>query len=410
MDEVMPDRFPESMLHVDMDAFFVEVERLDDQRLVGKPVIVGGLGSRGVVASASYEARRRGVRSAMPVASARKRCPHAVFLPSRHDRYREVSRLIFDVLVGFTPEIEKLSIDEAFLDISGLRLHYPSAITVAEAIRSTIRAEVGVPASAGIAATKFVAKLASAAAKPNGVLLVRAGQEIEFLHPLPVRALWGVGEATHATLEGMAVRTIGDLAAVPIPVLTRRIGSTMGRHLAALARGEDPRSVTTDTVVRSVSVEETFSTDLIDVSDVERAVLALCDKLAGRLRRSGEAGRTVTLKVRYGDFSTITRSQTSSTSITTTAELWDISRRLLIRTEAGERPVRLLGIGVASLEATGTPAQLAFDQSPTHAASTAAEQVRARFGDEALRPARLLTGGSSSGDGSAGPDGKTVQS
>ena len=378
------------MLHVDMDAFFVEVERLDDRRLVGRPVVVGGLGGRGVVASASYEARQRGVTSAMPVAHARSRCPNATFLPPRHDRYREVSGLIFEVLAGFTPEVEKLSIDEAFLDVSGLRLHYPTAVAVAEAIRAGVRDDVGLPASIGIATNKLLAKLASAAAKPNGVLLVEVGRELDFLHPLPVRKLWGVGEATHATLEGMAVHTIGDLAAVPVAILKKRLGSTMGQHLAALASGEDRRPVATEHVVRSVSVEETFATDLTAPTEVERAVLSLCDKLAGRLRRGDEAGRTVTLKVRFGDFSTITRSETSPGLISTTAQLWDICRRLLTRTEAGSTPVRLLGVAVSSLEPTGVPTQLAFEPKPAHAASSAAEEVRARFGDDSLRPARLL--------------------
>jgi DNA polymerase-4 len=190
----------------------------------------------------------------------------------------------------------------------------------------------------------------------------------------------------------MAVYTIGDLAAVPVGVLTKRLGSTMGHHLAALARGEDPRSVSTGTAVRSVSVEVTYANDLADTGEIERAVLALCDKLAGRLRRSDEAGRTVTLKVRFADFSTITRSETSPRLVTTTAQLWEVARRLLARTDAGSRPVRLLGIGVSSLEASGTPTQLAFEPSPIYAASSAAEEVRARFGDDAVRPARLLPG------------------
>ncbi len=231
----MATEFTEPILHVDMDAFFVEVERLDDPRLVGRPVVVGGAGARGVVAAASYEARAYGVHSAMPMVEARRRCPQAVVVPPDHRKYGAMSRRVFEIFRSFTPQVEGLSVDEAFLDVGGLRLHYKSPVDVAGAIRARIRSDLHLPASVGIASNKFLAKLASEEAKPDGVFHVKAGHELEFLHPLPVRRLWGVGEATYAALEALGVATVGDLAAVPEHVVAQRVGGAVGHHLLELA-------------------------------------------------------------------------------------------------------------------------------------------------------------------------------
>lgn len=382
--------FAERFLHVDMDAFFVEVERLGDAELRGKAVVVGGLGPRGVVASASYEARRRGVRSAMPMVEARRRAPYARFVAPAHDRYAAVSDEVFAVLQGFTPLVEGLSIDEAFLDIGGLRLHYGSPAAVGRAIRERIRSDVGIPSSVGIATSKFLAKTASEKAKPNGMKVIAAGEELAFLHPLPIGDLWGVGAATQAALEALGIATIGDLAATPEATLRRRLGPAVGEHLAALARGMDDRSVTPGVSAKSISVEETYPRDVSASDVVERELLRLCDRLAGRLRRSGYGGRTVTLKVRFADFATVTRSCTVSDPIQRRPDLWEEGRTLLGRARPGERPIRLLGIAVSGLVGIVEPEQLSLAPRERDLVADAAEAVRSRFGDGAVIPARLL--------------------
>jgi DNA polymerase-4 len=383
-------RFSERFLHVDMDAFFVEVERLADPGLRGKSVVVGGLGSRGVVSSASYEARQRGVRSAMPMAIARRRCPHAVFLAPDHRRYSAVSGRVFELLRDFTPYVEGLSIDEAFLDVSGLRFHYESPAAVGAAIRAALRERIGIPASVGIAASKFVAKLASAHAKPDGMLWVRTEEERAFLDPLSIDELWGVGEATRASLEGLGIRTIGDLAAAPAELIEGRLGSAAGAHLAALARGDDPRTVVTETSAKSISVEETFDVDRTDRDTIETELLRLCDRLIGRLRRAGYAARTITLKVRFDDFSLVTRSETVDGAVHTVPATWQVVERLLDRARIGRRPVRLLGVGAAGLVAGDQPRQVSLTGAGKEAAAEAAEEIRDRFGDGTVVPARLL--------------------
>ncbi len=384
------ERFEERFLHVDMDAFFVEVERLRDPSLRGVPVVVGGLGRRGVVASASYEARRVGVRSAMPIGEARRLCPRARFLPPDGAAYGEVSAGLFDLLATFTPLVEGLSVDEAFLDIGGLRRHYPNPAAVGSALRRRIREDLGLPASVGIATSMFLAKLASDDAKPDGLLLVEAGTELGYLHPMPVRRLWGVGEATLAQLELLGVATVGELAAVPGGVLERRVGRSLGRHLAALAHGIDERDVVPGETVKSVSVEATYEHDLIEREAIDAALLRLCDRLSARLRRAGRAGRSLTLKVRFGDYTTVSRSLTLLAPVDRTPALWDGARLLYQRAGVGDRGIRLLGLATGGLTTAEDPRQLTLDRGPRDAAAEAAEQVRARFGDEAVVPARLV--------------------
>ncbi len=381
--------FGEPILHVDMDAFFVEVERLRRPELRGVPVLVGGAGPRGVVAAASYEARRCGAHSAMPSARARRLCPGAVFVSPDHAEYGRVSQRVFEVLRSFTPLVEGISIDEAFLDVRGLRHHYPGPADVASAIRSELRFRLGLPASVGAATTKFLAKLASESAKPDGQAVIPAGAELEFLHPLPVAALWGVGEATRRAVAELGVTTVGELAGLPVAALERRLGAAVGRHLHDLAWARDPRTVETTSAAKSISVEETYEQDLTDPADLDAELFAHCERLARRLRDAGLAARTVQLKVRFGDFSTITRSLTLEAPVDLTHDLAGAARTLLSRVPRG-RPVRLLGVGGSHLTASGSPRQLPLGGEERQALAAAADRVRERFGKHAVRPASLI--------------------
>ncbi|MCJ7726920.1 MAG: DNA polymerase IV, partial [Acidimicrobiia bacterium] len=384
------DRFAERIAHLDMDAFFVEVERLGDPSLRGVPVAVGGAGNRGVVASASYEARRMGVHSAMPMAHARRRCPALRVVAPDQRAYGEASKRVFAILRSFTPAVEPLSVDEAFLDIGGLRLHYDAPAAVADAMRAAIREETRLPSSVGIATVKLLAKLASQDAKPDGVLVVPAGGELEYLHPKPVRALWGVGEATYARLEQLGIRTVGDLASVPEETLVRRLGPSLGAHLSALSNARDPREVEPGGGAKSISVEQTFETDLEGRASIETELLRIADRLALRLHRARLVAATVTLKVRFEDFSTITRSHTQPTPLDTAHDLYSAALALLDRAAIGDRPVRLLGLGGDGLEDATAPRQLDLAGSDWGDLEGAVEAVRLRFGDDAVAPARLV--------------------
>lgn len=381
--------FAEPILHVDMDAFFVEVERLRDPGLRGRPVVVGGTGPRAVVAAASYEAREFGVGSAMPMVEALRRCPHAQVVPPDRRSYREASARVFEILEGFTPFVEALSIDEAFLDVRGLRHHYRSPADVAVSIRSRIRHDLRLPASVGGGVNKFLAKLASETAKPDGVLIVSAGTEPDFLRRLPVRRLWGVGEATFAALEEMGVSTVGELGAVPVETLESRLGYSLGRHLWELAHGRDERAVVPERAAKSISVEETYPEDLHDEREILDALLGHCDRLSARLNDAGVAGRTVTVKVRFDDFATITRSTTVPDPVDHTPDLWDLVGQLVAKIDLTSRSVRLLGVGASLLVPRATPRQLTFEHPGRDDAAAAAEAVRARFGRGAVIPARL---------------------
>jgi DNA polymerase-4 len=375
--------FTEPILHVDMDAFFVEVERLRRPELRGRPVAVGGDGRRGVVASASYEARARGVRSAMSSVEARRRCPELTFVPADHGVYGETSARVFEVFRSFTPLVEGISVDEAFLDVSGLRHHYGSVAEIAEAVRRDVRRRTGLPASVGIAASKFVAKLASAAAKPDGVRLVPVESQLDFLWALPASALWGVGEATMAALARLGIETVGDLAGTPVRVLERELGPTVGRHLAALAHAEDSRPVVPDTAAKSVSAEQTYAVDLGSTAEVLAEVRTHAERVARRLRRSGLVGRTVTVKIRFADFTTATRSETLADPTDTAAEI-DVSAGHLAAKILDGRSVRLVGVGIGGLASAGAPAQLTVDHDPRRRAlESALDAVHDRFGDSA---------------------------
>ena len=386
------DRWTTPILHVDMDAFFVEVERRARTELIGVPVIVGGLGNRGVVASCSYEARAFGIHSAMPTATARRLCPHAEFVAPTMGSYQEYSVRVFEILRSVTPLVEPLSVDEGFLDVSGLTRHHDSPQSVARLIRKEIRSALDLPASVGVAPNKFLAKLASNSAKPDGVFTVEADRVAAFLQPLSVRALWGVGEATHATLEGLGVETVSDLLAIPTATLVLRLGDGLASHLSALARGEDSRPVESGGGAKSLSVEQTYASDISGYERVETELLSQANQLGSRLRASGLAARTVSLKIRYAPFETITRSQTGAEPVDTSRELYHLARQLLERIEV-DRPIRLVGLAATQLVDRDQPRQLGFESSgPWDELADTVEDIKTRFGRSAIHPARLASG------------------
>ena len=388
-------RIAEPILHVDMDAFYVEVERLDDRGLAGLPVVVGGEGPRGVVASASYEARATGVRSAIPMSAARRMCPGLVIVPPRHRRYGEISEQVFSVFRDFTPLVQGLSVDEAFLDIRGLRFHYPSSQAVAEAIRARIRRELHLPASVGAASSMFLAKMASGFAKPDGVHIVVEGGERAFLEPLDVRELWGVGKAGGRRLASMGITTVGQLARVPLPLLRRHLGQAMGDHLHRLANGVDERVVEPHGGAKSISVEQTYGADISGAETLRRQLLRQADQVAWRLRRAGLSGRTVSLKLRLSDFKTITRAETLRSATDVSREIYRSCCRLLDRAAVGDQPVRLLGVAVSGLQPREAPQQLVVGHDDRwEDLAEAVDELRVRFGRHAVAPARLRRGAS----------------
>jgi DNA polymerase IV len=381
----------EPILHVDMDSFYVEVERLADPSLRSVPVAVGGTGPRGVIASASYEARKYGVHSAQPTAQAMRACPQLkVVLPSHH-KYGEVSAGVFAVFRSFTPLVEGLSLDEAFLDVSGLRLHYDSPVAVGEDIRSEIRSRLGLPSSVGVASNKLIAKLASESAKPDGILHVPLDAQAAFLDVLPATSLPGVGPATLAALRRLGVATVADIAAVPEQTLAMALGPTLGHQLLELARGNDPRGVEPDLEAKSISVEETYPTDLEGPNMVTTALLEHAHRLSARLRRSGVTARTISLKVRYPDFETVTRTRTSTQPTHAWRDLFRVGGELLADL-APDRPVRLLGLGASGLERDDQPRQVELGSSSPDwdRVEDVVFEVRGRFGDTAISPARSL--------------------
>ena len=394
------------ILHVDMDAFYAAVEVLADPALAGKPVIVGGAGARGVVAACSYEARSYGVHSAMPSVRAQRLCPHAVFVAGRFDLYQEHSRRLHGILTSFTPLVEGIALDEAFLDVTGARRLWGRGAVIAAAIRAQVVKESGLWCSVGVAPSKFLAKLASEAAKPRagppgsppspgpGVKEVAPGQELEFLHPLPVGALWGVGPATRRRLDRFGVRTVGDLAAMPLATVVGALGAAQGRHLHALAWARDDRAVEPDRAVKSVGHEETYATDHHRLDTLRAEALRLSDAVANRLREAGVAGRTVTLKVRFADFQTITRSRTVPRAVDAGPAVARVAVDLLEAVDPSPG-VRLLGVSVSNL-GPRPEEQLRLDEEAgaggdrEPAVARAVDQVRRRFGDTAVGPATLL--------------------
>lgn len=382
------------ILHVDMDAFFVSVELRSRPELRGKPVIVGFPGERSVVLSASYEARAFGVKSAMPMAVAVRRCPQALVIEPRHGLYYEVSRQLMALFESITDLVEPLSVDEAFLDVGGAIRRLGPPATIGALIRTRVATELGITASVGIAVNKFVAKIASTRCKPDGLLVIEPAQTVPYLQSLPVDALWGVGEKTAQVLARMGIRTVADVAATPASSLKRSLGAT-GEHIHRLAWGIDSRPVTPVREEKSIGAEETFVVDTMDDALLHRELLRLAHRTASRLRSSGMLARTMALKLRYADFSTVTRSRTFPAPVDSAQLLYEVAVQLLAN--LGQRPmaVRLVGVRAEQLEPKShTALQLSLDRRDDNwrAAEEALDQVTRRFGTKSVLPARLLDG------------------
>jgi DNA polymerase-4 len=383
-------------MHVDMDAFFVSVELRGRPELRGKPVIVGYPADRSVVLSASYEARAFGVKSAMPMVIAHRMCPQAVVIEPRHKLYYEVSGQLMAIFESITELVEPLSVDEAFLDVGGAIRRLGPPLQIGELVRTRVSKELGITASVGIAASKFVAKIASTRCKPDGILLIRPEQTVPYLHSLPVNALWGVGAKTADVLARMGIRTVADVASTPVSSLKKVLGAG-GEHVYRLAWGIDPRVVTPVRLEKSIGAEETFAVDTADDALLHRELLRLCHRTAERLRASGLVTRTVALKLRYADFSTVTRSRTVHAPLDSAQLLYAVAVQLL--ESLGDRPmtVRLVGVRAEQLEAAAqTSLQLSFDRRDDNwrAAEQALDRVTEKFGSKSVLPARLLDPGS----------------
>lgn len=414
-----PPRRARSIVHVDMDAFYVSVELLRRPELRGRPVVVGGTGERGVVAAASYEARRYGVQSAMSSVEARRRCPDAVFLPGDHRRYAEVSAVLHEVFDEFTHMVEPIALDEAFLDVTGAHRRLGSGEEIAWRLRGRVHERTGLSCSVGVAGNKLLAKLASEAAKPratpdgvkpgSGVLVVPPGGELAFLHPLPVRSLWGVGPRTAERLERRLVRTVGDLAALARQDLISMLGQAAGRHLWELAQGLDERPVEPDRRPKSIGHEETFPHDLITVVEVRAEVVRLAESVAARLRRAGVAARTLTLKVRRSDFTTITRSVTLSEPADTGVVIM-LALDPLVEELDLSQGLRLVGVSGSNLGEAAIQLSLdsltsqGVDSAQSADAARVMDRVRDRFGPGAIGPASGLSKKQVPGERPWGPD------
>ncbi|MEU6730526.1 DNA polymerase IV [Nonomuraea wenchangensis] len=383
------------ILHVDMDAFFASVELLERPELRGRPVIVGSPAGRGVVLSATYEARAHGVHSAMPMSRARRLCPQAVIIPPGHGKYSEVSKGVMEIFHAITPLVEPIASDEAFLDVGGARRRLGPPAAIAAMIKEQVLERYGITCSVGVAASKFVAKLASKQCKPDGLLVVPADEVVAFLHPLPVSALWGVGERTEQSLVRLGIRTVGDLARVPPGTLQRELGQAVGGHLAALAWGRDERPVTAHVPDKSIGNEETFAADVDDPDVIRRELLRLSERVAARMRKGGHVGRTVSVKLRRADFTTITRSRTlreptdvAQVIYATACELYQAAGLERVR-------LRLVGVRMENLRpAEEATRQLSLGERETgwREAEQAMDKAIRRFGPDAVVPASLVRG------------------
>jgi DNA polymerase-4 len=384
---------PTPILHVDMDAFYASVEQRDRPELRGRPVIVGGLDGRGVVCAASYEARPFGVHSAMPMRTARRLCPQAIYLPVRMNHYARVGQQIREIFLSFTPLVEPLSLDEAFLDVRGSEGLFGPGPDIARRIKARVRAETDLVASVGVAPNKFLAKLASDHGKPNGFVVLPPERIPEFLAPLPVGRLWGVGAKGEKRLHALGLHTVGQLAALPEEVLVSHFGAA-GRHVWQLARGHDERSVVPDREAKSISTETTFAQDIGDRQVLRVWLLDLVDHLCGRLRHHGLRARTVELKIRSSDFRTRSRAQALPEATNSTDAVWQAAGELFERSLTRDLlPVRLLGVGVTRLTSHATVQRGLFDggvQQRRGALDQAIDAIRGQFGTGAIRRGSLL--------------------
>jgi DNA polymerase IV len=385
------------ILHVDMDAFYASVEIRDRRELAGRPVIVGGRSGRGVVLSATYEARAFGVRSAMPMARAARLCPRAVVIPPRHGLYAAVSREVMAVFRAITPEVEPLALDEAFLDVAGARRRLGMRpAEIGQLIRAQIRGQQGITCSVGVATTKFIAKLASVHCKPDGLLVIPADGVLDFLHPLPVAALWGVGQQTGQVLARLGLRTVADIAQTPTSTLERELGRAAAAHLSALAAGRDERKVVPGAREKSIGAEETFPADVGDPEVIRRELLRLSGRTARGLRAAGCSARTIVVKLRLASFKTITRSRTLPEPTDVAQQIYRTACELYAAAglDAGAQ-LRLVGVRANGLvPASAVMAQLAFGERPVswREAERAVDRIAGRFGTDTVRPAILVDG------------------
>lgn len=379
------------ILHLDMDAFYASVEQYDQPHLRGRPVVVGGHRQRGVVCAASYEARAFGVHSAMPMARAVQLCPQAVVLPVRMQRYREVSREIFSIFAQFTDQIEPLSVDEAFLDVTGSRALFGSGVEIAQEIRRRVRVETGLAVSAGIATNKFLAKMASEAAKPDGLKEITPGEVDDFLLSLPVSALWGVGRTAEEKLAAYGISTVAGLRTLSLEALRKHFGKN-GARLYELCRGVDSRPVRSDEESKSIGHEDTFEFDLLDPEEIRRALLSLSERVASRLRRKELQGSRVTLKVKYTDFTTITKSKTLNIGISNGSVIFQQATELMEKTDSS-RPIRLLGITLSTLDPLGSGQSDLFDDKNRKRLcrlDQAVDKLQRKYGENGVRKGSLL--------------------
>ncbi|MFS0867323.1 DNA polymerase IV [Microbacterium sp. 179-B 1A2 NHS] len=378
------------ILHVDMDAFYASVEVLDDPSLAGRPLIVGGMEGRGVVSSASYEARRFGVRSAMAVGRALQLCPTAVVVVPHFDRYAALSKQVMSIFRDVTPLVEPLSIDEAFLDVSGARRLWGSPGHIARMLRRRVLDETGLTCSIGVAATKHVAKIASTVSKPDGLLIVSGPETAAFLAARPVRALWGIGPKAAEALEGRGIRFVADILQTPRPVLDRALGPAMGARIAQLARGEDPREVETERVEKSVGHEETFLEDVGDTGVLRSELRRLADRVASRLRAGGWEARTIAVKLRFADFTTLSRSVSVPEPTNVGQRIGDVAIELFSKIDLVQ-PVRLIGVRAEKLTGDGLGGLALWDDDEDwRRVDAALDDARSRFGGGAVRRASTL--------------------
>ena len=380
-----------TILHVDMDAFYASVEERDDPKIKGKAVVVG-VGRRGVVSAANYEARKFGIRAAMPIYKAKALAPHAVFIAPNMARYTEVSEQVMAIFRDVTPHVEPISLDEAFLDVTGARRLLGSGIEIADQIRKRVEKELGITCSVGIAHNKFIAKIASGHCKPNGVLEVDPEKMLEFLHPLAANEIWGVGPKTNELLEKMGLFTIADIANTPRSTLIRVLGQASGASLYELAWGRDYRDVITEHAEKSISASQTFDVDLYQPEEILKEFLRLTEKSADRMRAKGLAANTISIKVRFADFKTISRSKTLDLPTTGTQEIFEVAKSLYLSLDLDRVLVRLVGVSLDSLVENDDVTQMVLGErtSSWQQADRAIDRVKAKFGSGSLRPARLV--------------------
>ncbi len=378
------------IIHIDMDAFFAAIEQRDNPQLRGKPVIVGGdPDGRGVVSSASYEARHYGVKSAMPCGQARRRCPPAVFLRVDMSKYKQVSAQVMQILGQYTPLVEQVSVDEAFLDVTGSRQLFGTAKQIATEIRRRIKQQLGLNASVGVAPNKFVAKMASEKAKPDGLVVIEAKEVDNFLGDLPVTELGGVGDSTARRLHKLGIDTVGQLRQYPQEMLVEHFGK-QGRHLYRLARGQDDSPVQPEGERKSVSHETTFAQDTADPEILRATLLELSEQVGRRLRAHNLRGRTITLKLRFADFTTITRSETRAEPMAADEQIYTTATGLLEEIKLGRRKVRLIGVGVSNFEPVRQLGLWDISDSQRPSVDQSIDELRERFGPDSIKRARLI--------------------